>query len=92
MEADTGSVSEMGRRESLRKRHAVSERARSGPARVLENQLLDPYINLMGEERASRSPAALHAFSSLSVSVFLPPPPLSLSLSLCLTLRASVPS
>lgn len=72
-------VSEMGRlfsgRRELRKCVRPSQPASQGLAP--ENQLLDPYINLMGEARAVASRCA-HAFSSpLSF-------PLSLSLSLAI--------
>lgn len=73
-------VSEMGRlflgRRQLRKCVRPSQPASQGLAP--ENQLLDPYINLMGEARAVASRCA-HAFSSpLSFPL---PPSLSLSLS-----------
>lgn len=68
---DRADVSEMGRlflgRRELRKCVRSSQPASQGLAP--ENQLLDPYINLMGEARAVASRCA-HAFSSLLSSPF----------------------
>jgi len=50
----------------------------AGPPRAPENQLLDPYINLMGEERASRArglPSRSRIFLSLPLHPRVVPSP-----------------